>query len=193
METAILPKPAQPDLQPIPQMPIHAHDRWDMLWRMLYQLETDNQLLRLELAFYKSQDQRTKWAGQYAEEAVAQVYGLERLCFYGSKGLGRTDQQEAAVTQARFLLYTILHHVLGVPIADLRQYYDNNTRNYLDRWKPIFELIHRPRPITDAKKQQTFDRFAPRYRAAYLAMQAAMTTDGVWLNQYNDPLLGTLL
>lgn len=177
-------------LTAIPDMPASEASRWHMVWRMLGQLQNQNELTMMELMLYKSQEHRVKWAGQYAEEAVARVYGIDRLDFYGIRSLGRATAEKAIIAEARFILYNVLYHLFGVPIVDLQRYYDNNTRNYVDRWKPIFDLVHKPRPISDPRKQADYDRYAPRYHATYKAMRQAMVDDGVWRSAYNDPTAG---
>ncbi len=174
-----------------PSQPASASAGWAMIWQKLDQLETKIQLTQLELAFYVSRDERSKSADEYVEEAVAAVYGLTKFDFYGARQLGRPPEQEAIVNQARFLLYTILHHILGVPVADLQRNYGNTAQNHIVRWKPIFKLVHADKANSNATKQAQYDHFAPLYKRAYAHMRQAMVQDGMWLPAYQDHLLDT--
>ncbi len=175
----------------IPPMPVDANDQWDMLWQALDTLKTDNMLLRMELAFYQSQDSREKWAGEYVEDAVAQVYGFPKVAFYGTHPVG-TKPKYKQINEARFLLYTILHHIIGVPVPDLTKYYHSFVNNHIVRWRRIFIVTHTANPLTDDKDKELYTLYAAKYRQVYAAMRAAMVEDGVWENSYNDDAVNLL-
>lgn len=173
-------------------MPLHANQRWEMVWRMLSGLKNENDLLRMELMLFKSQSNREKWVGEYVEEAVAEVYHLYRQEFYSDAVLGRTPTRKKRLSEARFILYTILHHIIGVPVAEIKQEYGQAANNYIARWRKIFTLIHEPGAITAVEDKQLYDRYAPKYHAAYAILKRDLQRDGHWVDAYDTSLLLTI-
>ncbi|HEY0108781.1 MAG TPA: hypothetical protein VGB67_04080 [Fibrella sp.] len=171
----------------IPKMPEFTDERWAMVWRTMSAIQTDNDLLRMELSFYKSLDTRKKWAGEYVEEAVASVYGINRLAFYGTNPKGKKPQM-AVHNEARFILYTILHHIIGVPVVELTNNYGSTVWNHIVRWRNLFTLIHQNEPITNEKDKALYDQYAPKYKQVYQSMRQTMTDDGYWLDGYTYEL-----
>jgi hypothetical protein len=158
----------------------------DTLFRMVTGLERRQDVLELEVAFWKSAVHREKNAWTYAEEAVAAEYGIQLYEFkVASKGAGRCkgDQQPVA-RQAQFLLFSILRNIVGLNLNDIRGNYGPFVASYVPFWGELYNLVHHPGKVP-AKDQKTYAQYAPRYAAVYRRMRDAMLLDGVWPEEFD--------
>ena len=154
-----------------------------MLVDHLRLLRLDMDEIRLENNFLRACKGWEKIPEQYVEEAVATEYGLDHRAFYIPLPRGKRRKCDEKVVEARYVLYALLHSLLGKSVGSLRENYQNDAWNYAFRWRPVFDLIHHPRPA-GGDTQKAYDRYFPRFRAVYSALKESLMEDGKWSDCY---------